>query len=213
VSGEGNRQLSTDTLFSASLILAAVAVLLVSALQPWIDPRWLFMDPQTVGELRGDCCHVYDGAVSTLGLMLWAGTAAIAAFAALTRLSVGRDWRLEAHACAVSAALLLDDAFLLHEVALPKIGIPQSLVIAALGVLALSYLMAWRGRLLRGGRTWLLVASLVLFAASIFVDQVFSSISSWMIVVEDGPKFIGIVCWFLFHVSYFKDTLVPETPE
>ena len=199
---------SNETLGAIVLIGLAAAGVLVAAVQPFVEPRWLFMDTQAVGDVRGTCCHVYDGAMSNLGIMLWAGTAALAAFAVLARVSLRQDWRLEGMAFLTSAALLVDDAFLVHEVVMPRFGVPQVMVIGALGVLALAYLSIGRVRLRRSGQTWLLHLSLALFAVSIAIDQVFSSTASLVIVLEDGPKFVGIVCWFLFHLSFFHDELL-----
>lgn len=201
----------TETLCALALILLAISGVVFSAWQPWVDPRWLYMDTQTVGEIRGNCCHVYDGAISNLGIMLWAGTAALALFAFTLKLSVKHDCRLEGFAFVVSAALLVDDAFLLHEVVLPKFGVPQVMVIAALGVLTLSYLYAARRRIWRFGRSWLLYLGLGMFAVSLGIDQIISSTDALMIVLEDGPKFVGILCWFLFHLSLFREDMVKRS--
>jgi len=200
---------SASTLASALFACLAFLILLCAAFQPWVDPRWLFMDPQTVGELRqAECCHVYDGAMSNLGLMVWAATAAVAWFAIMAHLARNQSFGFAAHSCAVSGTLLLDDTFLLHEVVLPKLGVSQTLVVAALGGMALIYLVAWRDRLMRSRYAPLLYVSLLFFTASLGIDQVFSSISSMMIVIEDGSKFIGIVFWFLFHVKLFRDEIL-----
>lgn len=196
---------------SACLVIAALIVF-ATIFQPWIDPRWLYMDTQTVGELSGDCCHIYDGAMSNLGLMLWAASAAVALFGGL--LCVATDRKQAAgfglHGFILSAILLLDDAFLLHEVAAPELGIPQVLFLALIGTAALSYLVLQRRFLLRSG-TWVLAISLMCFAISLGIDQIFHSIDPLWIVVEDGPKFLGIVAWFLFHLRALL-TLALDAP-
>lgn len=197
----------TETVFALLILALAALGVLVSALQPWIDPRWLYLDAQAVGEARGTCCSVYDGAISNLGIMLWAGTAAVAVFTVMMKLGLKQDCRLEALAFATSAMLLIDDAFLVHEIVLPTFGVPQPLVIGVIGALSLIYLYAARRRILRSPHAWLLYLGLALFAVSIGIDQVFYSTAAWMVVLEDGPKFIGIVCWFLFHLSVFRDSL------
>ena len=140
--------------------------------------------------------------------MLWAGTAAVAFFAVFMKLSQGQDIRLEGMAFLTSAALLLDDAFLLHEAVMPRFGVPQIATIGTLGLLTLVYFYVGRDRLRRAGHTWLLILSLALFAVSVGVDQVMTGADSFMVVVEDGPKFIGILCWFLFHLSFFRDEML-----
>jgi hypothetical protein len=198
----------TETVFALIILALAALGVLISALQPWIEPRWLYLDTTAVGEARGTCCSVFDGAVSNLGLMLWAGTAAVALFTVFIKLGAKQACRLEALSFATSAMLLIDDAFLVHEIILPTFGVPQTLVIGVIGALSLVYLFAARRRILRSPHRWLLYLGLALFAMSIGIDQVFYSTASWMVVLEDGPKFIGIVCWFLFHLSFFRDSLV-----
>ncbi len=206
---EENRPLFAETLATALILLLAFGVVLAAALQPWIDPRWLFMDPQTVGELRqAECCHAYDGAISNLGLILWAAAATAALFAVMARLKLKQNFGFAAYSCFVSGMLLLDDTFLFHEVVLPELGAPQTVAMAILGGIALVYLLAWRRLLMESKYSLLLHIGLTFFVVSIGIDQVFSSISSTMIVLEDGSKFMGIVCWFLFHLKFFRDDVL-----
>lgn len=179
----------------------AMAIIFATVVQPWIDPRWLYMDTQTVGELSGDCCHIYDGTMSNLGLMLWASTAAVALFGGLLCFATGRTRAamFGLHGFIVSAILAFDDAYLLHEVAAPNLGIPQALFLTQIGSAAISYFVLQRKFLLRSG-AWVLSISLFCFAISLGIDQVLHSIDPLWIVAEDGPKFLGIVAWFLFHL-------------
>jgi hypothetical protein len=64
---------------------------------------------------------------------------------------------------------------------------------------AVSYFGVQRHFLRRSG-TWVLAISLAGFTISLGVDQIAHSIQPFWIVVEDGPKFIGIVAWFLYHL-------------
>ena len=190
------------------MIALAGALVLGTVFQPWIDPRWLYMDTQTVGELSGDCCHVYDGAMSSLGIMIWAGTSAISSLALLVylRRSDPRGAWFAAHGAVVSAVLALDDSYLLHEIVFPKLGFPQIIVIGLIGGLILAYL--WLQRAFMGAPyRWLLGLALFAFAFSVGVDQLFHSILPIWIVVEDGAKFIGIVCWFLWHIVSHAERL------
>ena len=201
--------LKTETAAILCALALAVGLVLLTSIQPWIDPRWLYMDTQTVGELSGDCCHVYDGAVSTLGIMLWSATAAICLFGAV--LYAASDQKRAAlyglHGGLLSAFLALDDAYLLHEIVTPELGIPQIVFMAVIGAAALSYL-GLHLRWLRQSGAWILILSLICFAISVGIDQVFHSIDPAWIIAEDGPKFIGIVAWFLFHlVAHSKLTL------
>ncbi len=204
------RETGANPLETRLLILGLVLVpvlLTASVIQPWIEPRWLYMDPQTVGELRGTCCHIYDGAISNLGVMLWAATAAIALFAAVLKADRAENYRFALVSSGVSTLLLLDDAFLLHEVAFPELGVPQSVVVMAVGLITSAYLVLGHRRFLRNGPVGMLMISLGLFAVSLGIDQVFSSITSLAITLEDGAKFAGIVFWCLFHLAFFRAEL------
>ncbi|MEO0449040.1 MAG: hypothetical protein AAFZ74_01830 [Pseudomonadota bacterium] len=187
---------------------------MITVLQPWIDPRWLYMDTQTVGEMSGDCCHIYDGAMSTLGIMLWASTAAVCAFGALLMFAA-RQTRLALfglHGGLVSALLALDDAYLVHEIAAPKLGISQTLFIALIGLAILSYLLLQR-RILVASHAWLLGLSLACFGVSVGIDQIVHSIEPVWVVAEDGPKFVGIVAWFLFHLMSHVTQALETQPD
>ena len=193
-------------------LLIAVLLVILIAIQPWIDPRWLYLDTQTVGELSGDCCHIYDGAVSNLGLMLWASTAAVALFGALLCVATDRPRAaiFSLHGFVLSAVLAVDDAYLLHEIVAPKIGIPQVVFLGLIGLTAMSYFILQRRFLLRSGR-WVLAISLMGFAISLGIDQVYHSIEPFWVVAEDGPKFVGIVAWFLFHLRAQLALILDQT--
>ena len=113
--------------YLCSLLLTTLLVIVIAAGQPWGDPRWVFLDGQTVGELSGDCCHVYDGAFSMLGIMLWAATASLACLSAivLQRLGQRKEAVFALQAMILSGVLAIDDAYLLHEIVFPKVGVPQ----------------------------------------------------------------------------------------
>jgi len=94
---------------------------------------------------------------------------------------------------ALTALLLFDDLFLLHEVIFPIFfGIPDEVMLAIYSVLMLFYLL-WFGRLVRQSDFLLFVMALGMFSLSIGIDLV-SDDYLW----EDGAKFIGIVSWFAY---------------
>ena len=70
--------------------LLPAAFLLVVIYQPWVEAKWMFLDPLTAAELAGDCCHVYYGFVSTLGVMLWTISTSICLFAAVLLAATNR---------------------------------------------------------------------------------------------------------------------------
>ena len=190
-----------------STLLLSVIFVIGTAIQPWIDVRWLYLDMQTVAQISEQCCRAYDGAVSTLGIMLWVSTGAAALFAAFifSRMDRTEHAMFALHAGLLSVWLALDDAFLLHEVVLPRLGIPQIIVIAGLGAATIFLLLA-HTTLIRKAHVWLLGIALAMFATSLVVDQLITDASGGpLIVLEDGSKLIGIVAWFLFFVTAFLD--------
>lgn len=189
-------------------IIAAVIIsfptLFLSAvlLQPWVEPKWMFLDTLTAAELSGDCCHVYYGFVSNLGILLWCGTAAVCFTAAAVFFAAGSSFKMARFAISASFLtgwLALDDMFLLHELVLPSLGVPQTVVIAIYGVLTLAYLSAnWR--FLIKQEWWILALGGIALAVSVFVDTAFHSLVPALVYLEDSAKFFGIVCWASFHL-------------
>ena len=81
---------------TASVIIPLLppALLIVAVIaQPWIAPGDLLRDPIAVAELRKDeCCSFYYGAVSNLGVLIWAVAAAVSLFSGVfiaTRRMIG----------------------------------------------------------------------------------------------------------------------------
>lgn len=197
----------------AATLLLPAAFLAVVLVQPWAEPKWMFLDPLTAAELSGDCCHTYYGFVSNLGIMLWSATAAVCLFSAILFLAQKRDRSLiwfAASAGLLTGWLALDDAFLVHEVVFPSFGIPQNAVLAFYVVLGGVYaLTSWR-TLLRLDWPLLFLAGGAL-ALSLLVDTVFHSLLPVLVYLEDSAKFFGICAWASFHISALA-ALLAETP-
>ncbi len=184
--------------FSVPLTFLAVVIG-----QPWVEAKWMFLDPLTAAELSGDCCHSYYGFVSTLGIMMWVVTAAVLLFSALLFWCSRRAPGLVLFA--VSGGLLtgwlaLDDAFLLHETVLPAFGVPQNAVLATYVLLGVSY-VAGSWRVILKNDFWILAAGIGALALSIAVDTLFHSLVPAIVDLEDGAKFFGMFCWMSFHVT------------
>ena len=139
----------------------------------------------------------YAGALSTLGLFLWATSAAVCLFAAAL------VWRLarSADTLLVSAALLSllmlgDDWLLLHENVVPRLfGLPEQALVLAEGLLAGWFVWAHAARLRAVAVP--LTRAAVLFAASLTADQLHALFPSRDVqyFVEDGAKFGGLLAW------------------
>ncbi|WP_350333621.1 hypothetical protein [Coralliovum pocilloporae] len=187
----------------AALAIVAPSILLaIVFMQPWAEPKWMFLDTLTAAELSGDCCHVYYGFLSNIGILLWAGTAAVCLVAMLIffRVDAPTDLkRFAMTACFLTGWLALDDMFLLHELVLPSLGIPQLAVIAIYGVLSLSYVgMNWR--FILGQEYWILGVGFATLGLSVAVDTIMHSLLPHLVYLEDSAKLIGICCWAGFHL-------------
>jgi|GEM_PF-2330294 len=179
-------------------VLAFAPPLFVMALtfaQPFAPPEALLVDPMAIARDPELCCAFYSGAVSNLGILLWAAAAAIAAFAA-TLLNDARARRFFLATSGFTAFLMIDDLFMLHEEALPALGVPEPAVYAAYLAAAALYGGVFLRDIFAARAALALLAALAM-AASIIEDQ---TKILWPIhnFVEDGAKLTGIYCWLLF---------------
>lgn len=173
--------------------------------QPWVEPRWLFLDPLTAIELSGECCHVYYGLASNLGIMLWTATSAVCLFAVLALHRKSDFVSTHRKAFALIAGLFtgwlaLDDAFLVHEKVFPAFGIPQAAVLLVYAILGLLYALYARRIAFQVDYVLFFLAGGFL-ASSMMIDHFHHGLTSDAIFLEDGAKFIGICCWAGFHIS------------
>ena len=125
------------------------------------------------------------GALSRFTLILWGGTAMGAALVALIAADKPTRWMFGLLAVGL-AGLGLDDGLLIHEVVLPKFGIPEKVVLATWTVLAGIWLVRYAPRI-RGVNRTLGVLALGAFAGSLAVDNL--AHHEW---VEDVLKAIGV---------------------
>ena len=175
------------------------------AFQPWIPPGYLFDDTLTVASLVSDagepCCAWYFGFVSNLGILLWAGTAAVCALSALIFHSRPRGTYRAVfflYGGALTAWLALDDLYKMHE----KVhwsGIHEAFVFAVYMLLVLVYLVTFRRLIVESGFV-LLFLSFAFFSMSILVDTLHPGASAWHHLGDDGSKFVGISLWTAFHL-------------
>lgn len=202
-----------QTPFRAIAPLLVPAMLLVAVfVQPWIAPADLLRDPIAVAELKnGDCCSFYYGAVSNLGVLIWAVAAAVSLFSGLIVASRS-GWKSPSATVLIGGGLLtavltVDDLFLIHENALGYFSIPQPLIFGAYGAVGLMYLAAvWRQLLFL--KPLLFVVAVVLLGTSVTIDSLFHSEHALRIVLEDGAKLVGITAWAMFFVTASWNTLV-----
>lgn len=190
-------------LYRITVITVPALIVVAAMLQNAVDPRLLMLDAMVAAEESGACCKTYYGLISTFGILVWMSTAAICGFAAwlLHRTkSEPRTIQFALIACVFTGWLGLDDAFLIHENILPKLGVSQELVIFVYVALALLYGYRAVTSKLKPDPV-LFGASAICLAASVGLDVVLHSTNSLVVTAEDGFKFIGICAWFGFHAN------------
>ena len=168
-----------------------------------VSPEMLTREPQIA--LDG---AFYVGAFSNLGAITFAIPAVACLFAA--SLLAGRRQRLLAAVGALSAFLLADDLFLLHDAVFPRVGIPETLVQAgyllAIGVIVLVYREELGLFLIAG-----VVLTLAWWALSVFMDTFLNNHALNLVqLVEDGAKFVGIVVWSAAWTTFAFVTMREE---
>lgn len=181
-------------------VLTGIAVLVAVELVADVPLRKFFIDP--VAEFNAPA---YIGLMSNFGVVLWAFTAAVGLFGGwvLSGHSQSRKqaWFLGG-AGLVSALLLFDDLYLLHEEIIPeRLLIPQPVVLAVYGLVVLGFLYRFRDSILVSDYALLLLAG-VFFAGSVLIDVLVSNeefsifgVVSGRHLIEDGLKLLGIVAW------------------
>ncbi len=137
----------------------------------------------------------YMGLLSTLGLLVWAGTFSVCFFA--SRDSSHPFYNILRWGAFLSFLLVMDDAFLLHEEILPKqVGIPEILVVGSYGVMGLAFFWnSWKTIL--KSPYLLLALAFIGLGASATLDQ-FMTFSDRETAIEDGLKFFGILSWYAY---------------
>lgn len=156
----------------------------------------------------------YIGLISNLGIVLWAGTAAIC-------LLVHAMLRDRVRASGVSLfflasalftlVMLGDDLMQLHLIIPEYFGFRQKGIIAAYGLGAALYLYWFRAFILAGDYMPLVVA-LSLFAVSAAIDLIPGEFRG-QYLLEDGTKFAGIATWFAYFFRLASDTLSHARPD
>jgi hypothetical protein len=179
-----------------------VLVLLGSALIGVVSGRPLqdlLRDPLAVAGLPP-----YVGLVSNIGVLLWAAAATLSTYAAALRWLAGFRDRATAFLALfalLSAALTVDDLFMLHEWVFPMVlRLPQWLPLVGevllLGVLLIGFRAVYLGHNL-----FFLASALFGLGASATIDLVPEGILPAHHLLEDGLKLIGIANWLGFSAQ------------
>jgi hypothetical protein len=148
------------------------------------------------------------GILSNLSIMGWAGATAICLLGAvvLRRDRRGQQWARFLFASGVLSALLMfDDAFLIHDYFFPKY-LHIRAIYFYLGYIAIiiSFLVYFSDKILATDYSLLLIA-FPAFGLSIILDKIFLA-TSFETFVEDSFKFLGILFW----LGYFARIVALE---
>lgn len=96
--------------------------------------------------------------------------------------------------------LALDDMLMLHDDALPVLGIPEKVTYAVYGATLSLYLFVSSSWIL-ANRPMLMAAALGFFGASVAIDLFIHSPRPGRVFLEDGAKFLGILAWTGYHLT------------
>jgi len=136
------------------------------------------------------------GMISNIGILLWGAASSICLFTTFSGDINSDSSKLLLLGGAFSGLLCIDDFFLLHD---RYIG-PDFLNFTYLAI-SILILIRFR-RLLREIGLFNLVISILLLGLSVFFDgviqQIFNQSYELTQLIEEGFKFLGIVCWLNF---------------
>lgn len=147
------------------------------------------------------------GVLSNIGILLWCAATSFCAFAALMIKATKHktEYYFLISSALLSAYLMLDDLFLIHEKFSVKAGLNEDIVFALLGITVLIYLVYFRKVILQTNAIMLLLA-LFFFSQSLVADFLENwlqmQLGHWKYLIEDGTKWLGIAFW----CSYFLYT-------
>ena len=149
----------------------------------------------------------WTGLISQLGILGWTSAAASAAWAAWIARHTGRisAARFLSRGVVASIVLLVDDLIGVHSMfwALGPLGKPFGLAIVLSPVAA--WFWVYRSDI-RRTRWVLLVGAFVANALSVVADTLGrGSVSDQAALLEDGPKFLGILAWATYFIASTYD--------
>lgn len=187
------------------MLLAAVLI------QPFAPFDALSRDPLVYAAQAGECCKMYYGALSNLGVMLWtfAGAACVVAASAFWLLHVNGKADASAYryaamyygaAGSISIMFAIDDMFLAHDVVAPHFGVPEEAVLSLYALIAALFVLRFFRRILSFSPLFF-VCAVALLAASMSIDvanDLFGLGATYE--VEDGLKFLGVAAWTAYFV-------------
>ena len=172
------------------LILLAVGIISWRTNIPIMD---FTRDPLSIMD-----APVYIGVISNLGILFWTAGAAICFFSAAMIAQINQksqDFYFLLFGGIITTVLLFDDFFLFHEKVFPLyLNTSESQVFFIYLLMLLVYLIVFRKKIMATDFI-LLGLSLMCFAMSAIIDEIFVVHFRGKFLVEDGFKLLGILTW------------------
>lgn len=143
------------------------------------------------------------GILSSFGIVLWWTSAVLWLFSAFLVHALERgNVAFYVYSGVLSAYLGFDDYFQFHELIGPRyLGLSELATFSLLAAATAYYVWRFWDTLLRPDSV-LLVVALGLLAGSVVLDAILAPwmwhFGEWEYLVEDGLKWMGIVCWTAF---------------
>ncbi|HTO02283.1 MAG TPA: hypothetical protein VL069_01215, partial [Opitutus sp.] len=186
---------------SVFVALLPLAMIVAASIERGISPGLLTRDPTSLGGI-----HPLSGALSNTGVLLWWSSATLwfgSAFVLRNARTRG-SYRFAISSGLLSAYLALDDLFQFHDIVAPEyMGIPEDIIYLMLAITVAAYFVVFWRQILRPDGS-LLVLAFALLAASVVLDTVLEPVlmklGRWLVLFEDGAKWLGITSWFAFCV-------------
>lgn len=154
----------------------------------------------------------FHGIISNIGALFWISTAVIlfSHYNLLKKIDKKSELaKFVLFGAILSFILLIDDFFMLHEWFFPDyLGISQRYFAAFYGIYLIVYLLKYKYIIFKSDYLSLLLA-LFFFSISNIVDRFpYSFFGEWHLLYEDGPKFLGIICWLEYFSTLVKKSQV-----
>lgn len=173
-----------------------IAILIVR-LQTDIHFSYFTRDPSAIAGERA-----YIGLVSNLGILLWSAAAAMCFFGfTVLRRRNANERELSSYLLLsglFTSLLLLDDLFLFHESIGRSLGVSDSLVLVAYGIVGSLYLIRF-AHVVLGTEFLPLLLALGFLGMSAIVDAIPANYTGQPLL-EEGPKLLGIVSWAVYFM-------------
>jgi hypothetical protein len=139
--------------------------------------------------------------LSNLGIILWCVAASVCLFTAITLQKNKSDVGAGFLYCSafLTAYLLIDDFFQIHEVFIPYLGLDEKIIYVILGIAVITYLIKFRWLILQTNFVFLML-ELGFLAASAFSDGIFASL-------EVVYTVLGVVIAISVYLAIIKQAI------